>query len=239
MLNDIVGFLKFQGNEKYIDTLMNGEIYCNTKNYFATLSCEDLIGDKYENIIYIDHSEAVKIPVNLNISYVTAIRQKDGTYHSLAESRDESINLFCLYAIRLKNCVVQDKSISFTIPEELKTSAAYFLLILFPSEFISKIIKAINDQELKYKCSVVKYDKIGDKYGFKSYFHKPVRYAIQNEFRIVIYSKEDKPITLNIGNLNSISKKVPMNCKTVVLNGIDETKSKAMINYKWPIEHES
>ncbi|MGB3105003.1 hypothetical protein [Sphingobacterium siyangense] len=236
MLNDIIGFLKFQGEEKYLDLLRTGEIFCNTKDYFSNLKCEDLIGDDYENIVYFDYGESVKIPINLELDHITMKRQSNGLYYSFGNKNKEFINFFCLYAIRIKDCSIEENKLVFKVPKELKTDAENFLFISYTDKFILNIIKELRSRNLKYNLSIVKYQDFEKNHGYKSYFHKRKMYSVQNEFRFVIYNDVDEPLKFNIGDISDISLKIPMECETIDINVSDLDYVLSVRDFKWEIE---
>ncbi len=108
----------------------------------------------------------------------------------------------------------------FQFPESIKQMGDSYLLIKNPKQFMDRLIKGLEKNKFEYNYGVVTYYDETKNQDNLTLFHKPVSYAYQKEFRILVKSHQKDPIEFNIGSLEDIAE----------ILGINDYKG---LHFKW------
>jgi len=192
--------------EKYIDALQKeGHIYCNTIKYFRFIEDNGVKGDKNEGKAYM--KQINKIEIILEGKTIAAAAEGQ-IYFDHPENKG---NIYCMYGVKSslvdftkkgrQKVIIEDSS------KELGKSA---LLIFKPEEFLNRINKKLRSLSIEYNFSPVTYFDPKTFEGGLSPFYKSNIYSYQNEIRLWIPNKSEKPFEFYIGDISDISYKIPV-----------------------------
>lgn len=194
-------FLKFGKEEHMQDLYENGTIYCNTVEYFKRVEDDALRGDNYEGASFIKNYP----PGKFRISIAGKEVDKDFNYINfhIKEAYEKTLgNIFSLYSITSRDT---EKTELFKVDAKNKKFGDKFLLIKDNPTFLKLIEQELKKKRLKFNYGFVEYYDRHKYNGKVGVFHKPREYSYQNEFRIYVRKKSEKPLVLNIGSLKSIA----------------------------------
>lgn len=208
MKDSILGLLKF-GKQPHIKSLQEGTIYMNPVNYFEKIEGNKIIGDKEEGLsLHLQPDDiTVKIDDHIidNEDIVSPI--------SVRRYKDQNANIFCMYAISLKEVV--ENNFEFKLDRRVKQFGDKCLVIMNGEEFVNRIkkaVKKINSKATWYEkeMGLVEYVERDNFHGQVGVFKKFNEYEYQNEFRIALrVSKELRgekgEFKLEIGDISDIS----------------------------------
>jgi hypothetical protein len=194
-------FLKFGKSEHIQDLYENGTIYCNSVEYFKMVEDDELRGDNYEGASFIKNYP----PGKFRISIAGKEVDQDFNYLNLhiKEAYEKTLgNIFSLYSITSKDT---EKRELFKVDLKNKKFGDKFLLIKDNPTFLNLIEQELKKKRLKFKHGFVEYYDRHKFTGQVDVFHKPDNYSYQNEFRIYVRRKSEKPLVLQIGSLKNIA----------------------------------
>ena len=199
--------------EKYIDALQrNGHIYCNTIQYFRTIEDNNHKGDKNEGKAFLKQIK------NFEILLEGKTIGKGVNAQLYYEHPDDKGNIYCMYGVESTPIDLSKKGKQkINIEDSSKELGKYALLILDIEEFLKRIDQSLNKISKDYHWSPVHYFDSSSYEGELSPFYKSQIYQYQNEVRIWIPNKEEKPFEFYIGDISDISYKV----KVENLNNIE------------------
>lgn len=201
--------MKVSSKKEYLEALCNGCVYMNESGYFRKLE-DTYRGDKFDGrylISFHNHAgeflefgpedepeQRIKIPIET---------VKDFT---VGFSGDDKIPLFC--CLQLSESILQkeaETSISFReeFVSEMEQFGEYYLLFS-KAEFLQHMLDYLTDHDLGGKWGPVSYVSLQTAYHIEMlndpsrktydvFFKKDVSYAWQNEWRILLASR-DKPL---------------------------------------------
>lgn len=195
--------LKFLKKENYINDLLDGKLYMNTLKYFKEKEYLDKArADKFETIF--SHKQQKFDFININGTYFTNTQIQKGSITSISQ-RFDLCNIFCLFALWKEK---EDDKIF--IDEKNKTFGKYCICITDVQEFLNRVIKVIEKENIE--CSFMKVNYINKDEDYKIDidevpFTKFDNFKYQNEFRIAIDTKKNinKSYILEIGDIRDIA----------------------------------
>jgi hypothetical protein len=201
-------FLKFGKLENMAEFYKRGIMYCNPINYFTKIEDGLLRGDDLENVTHLRYFESG------NIAFVPVGEKptKDSLTMPFRDAKmmDRIVepfgSVFCLYAI---NLLFKPFGEQFTITEKVKEFGDTFVLIHNTIEFLKRVKKAVDKRKLVSNGDMVEYIDFSKYSGEKSVFQKDIQFAYQQEWRLFIRNKRDKPLKITIGSIEDISIIVP------------------------------
>lgn len=224
--------VKFFEKEEYTDSFLNGNLYCNTLQYFNDLEqTSDGRGDPYEGVSAVLQPEGKIFKLTSpdgNFKEIV-ITEKDFSgpiiiraNHNLAN------NVYCLYAIYIDDTFTEfsDEEISDDELEKRVSSVSqklnfhndcykmgtHAVLIYDVKKFFDALRKHAEDNKIPLRRGLVKYydnkKHDGEFPEDSQIFHKLEKFAHQKEYRLAFRSIDNTPKTLKIGDMSSFAKKI-------------------------------
>ncbi len=220
----LFGLVKFT---QYIDSLKSGNLYMNNLKYYIDLEKRTGIkgmGDKLE----------ASHVVSEGTFKVYEQDTKNLVFEGIASSMtfrlnaDEQVPVYCMYAVDGNVLEVIDEEDDFYTTkfkisnnqiESLVSEFGDKMLFINPKPFLERVVSAFEEKGYSYKAAKVNYDnyEVNNTTRIDSYkkmnndifFWKDEYFKSQNEYRIVITDLMiDKPLEINIGQINDISKEI-------------------------------
>ena len=194
--------LKFGSEENIDDLYKNGTVYLNTFEYFQFKENNSYRGDPQEATIHIKNFPN---PESYTITFTDlktgkSFSKKPGdlflSYKNLSPG-----NLYSLYCIKHSDFVDG----KFRVDPQVKEFGSHFLLINNPAQFMERLKYKIGESGMEYQAQAVKYYDQWQHNGPLTLFHKTFEYKYQNEYRISVNNKTDKPVKFRLGSLEDIS----------------------------------
>jgi len=197
-------FLKF-GRKGHIEALQRkGQIYMNSLSFFRRLPEENLIGDKYEGIIYRRILKDV-LCTTQSLRNNFSFKPKEKVYAHPTKKIEG--NIYCFYggheALLEKN-LINKKGYGELNVGDTFCDTEYMAAIINPKEFIERIIQYFTSAGLDFDYGPVKYIDFDNYEGPLNQFSKRKLYEGQNEFRIFVRNDVDRPLNFEIGDLSDI-----------------------------------
>jgi len=192
-----------RSKSKYIKSLYEkGEIYINTIDYIRKCDDNENRSDPDDSIHKRTFLGDTKIRVcdcGLDIDKHGVTFDTKGAVLNFDSSQKG--NIYCLSGIYTKHITGNRQNLEF----DTRSFGESLILIHNPKEFIKRIIKGLNDagfENVLYKA--VEYYP-NNYSGYVGFFKKHEKFSYQNEFRIFVPNKKDKPIKITIGSLKDIA----------------------------------
>jgi hypothetical protein len=199
--NSILLFVKW-GNRKYLEPFYNeGLMYFNTVNYFAKLENDECIGDSYEGVDSLFHSENISVKMTPPGMDEIILNSETGLIGDLRISSEKTMisNLYSISAITWRYLLEKN-----LFTEEFVQFGDSAVVITHPKEFINRFYNAMKTQDYSYTMGLVKYyDKNHE--GEIGIYKKREQYKFQKEYRINIHRYDNNPFVINIGSIKDIS----------------------------------
>ena len=188
-----------------MDLYENGTLYFNTIDYFQNLESEQgFRGDKYEGttkLTNLTEKQIKKFQITIPETG-KKIDLKPTKFHLREYLSDIKGNLYSLYC--LKTSEIRDIG-NFKIDERVKEFGDFFIIIQDTIRFLNSVQKELDKLNISYKFKPVKYYEKKELNGEISLFDKPSEFEYQQEYRMVLYNNNSKPIKINIGSLKEYS----------------------------------
>ena len=185
------------GRLEHLEMLRDGIMYLNTLKYFWEIEDGDLRGDRFDTIDkIIRHNTGV---IELTPKGGKTLRGEVVNFEYREHtSEPESINLFCMYALRPAHG-------SFPVDPRNLAFGDYALVLLEPQRFIDLTHQAIVDNGIQGSAGIVEYVD-NDFAGEMGPFRKLRRFEYQSEWRMVTYGGMGTARNLELGSLSDIVK---------------------------------
>jgi hypothetical protein len=198
------GLLKF-GKREHLDGFSDkGFLYLNTLRYFQELEADTERGDTFEaldTIIQPQHlGEAFLTHISLRKRVPILPQDLTGPIQ-IRLNRTMEYNVYCMFAI--KGPVDGD-----LIPARGAGLGEWFLLVLNPTEFVSRVSMAAKTAGFNCQYAPVEYYDPKHFSGYVGPFRKRLEYSYQKEFRFVFQPGRGQPLTLQAGSLADITSEV-------------------------------
>jgi hypothetical protein len=224
--------IKFFEREEWADQFMAGHLYLNTLGYFKGMESGDSAdrGDPTEAVAMWlqphDVTMTLKVP---DLQLETTITAKDlaapiqfsSTYH-------DNVHLLCLTALHSDDVRIEDGKATGTLQEmkrlqqQLRVDPKCFemgkyAVTIHALAFLRQLREALTCQHIAATGRLVSYydDAVfhGKIAASKIPFSKQKRFTYQSEFRVCfnIQPQTAAALTVDIGDLSAISKKIPAN----------------------------
>jgi hypothetical protein len=217
-------FVKFSDNIEHLKSLQQGNLYMNNLKYFVELEEKTGIpgmGDKME---------ALNVINDIEVSFY-----KLGTDHLITKAKAKKANfryedalfkpVYCLFAITADMLVVHKETeldvelkINFTEEQKSKMTSEFgkYALVISPPHFSERLRKSFNEKGHEFSGKYVDYidNNVNEQRRIEAFanpdtrmfFFKDHGFKHQNEFRIVIFNKDEESAILeNIGELQDCS----------------------------------
>jgi len=196
-------FIKF-GQEDHLQHLQKeGLIYCNPLQFFLTIEDNNLRGDDSETTIETVYNKDYVLQIKPLDDPNTEYKIVPTTRTQLITNRNDPFgNLFCLHSI---NLLEKNTGEIFGLDVRNKLFGTHFLLIKNTVEFLSRLHKGLEKNNLKYDYDLVQYLDLSRYNGKKSVFQKDKAYEYQKEFRLFIHRNKNDVIQFKIGDITDIS----------------------------------
>jgi hypothetical protein len=197
--------LRITSQEYANDLIENGTVYCNTLNLFKEIEDGNVRGDKDEGItriLNLTKNKIQRFEINLINKTLPPINLHPEAFNLKERENEIYYNVYCMYAINLDN-VIANKQLY--VNERIKEFGTHCVIFQNSAEFFNRLVSELQRQGLKFQANMVSYYNPKTYNGKLSYFHKPDTYAYQSEFRILISSRENKPIIIKLGSLEDIA----------------------------------
>lgn len=194
--------LKFGSKKNIEDLYKNGTVYLNTLEYFQFQENNSYRGDPQEATVHIKNFPN---PENYTLTFTDtktgkSFSKKPGelflSYKNLSPG-----NLYSLYGIKHSDFVDG----IFRVDPKVKEFGSHFLVISDPAQFMERLKFKIKESGMKFQAQAVEYYDKWQHNGPLTLFHKTLEYKYQNEYRILVNNKTDKPIKFSLGSLEEIS----------------------------------
>lgn len=217
-------FVKFSDNIDHLKSLQQGNLYMNNLKYFVELEEKTGIpgmGDKLE---------VLNVLNDVEVSFYIP-----GTDHLITKAKAKQANfryedalykpVYCLFAITADMLVVHKETesdvelkINFTEEQKSKMSSEFgkYALVISPPCFSEKLEKTFYEKGYEFSGKYVDYidNNVNEQRRMEAYatqdtrifFFKDHGFKHQNEFRIVLFNKnEENAIVENISDLHDCS----------------------------------
>jgi len=192
----LVKLMKF-GKKNHMEAFQSGELFMNTLKYFQTLENCEPRGDKDEGLSAMyqvngatfsrENDDGEYVPIGTLINQMQ-YRSKDSA----------NINVFCMSAIQVKpkKQEIDKRNLKF---------GDTFVLLLDPTEFLTRVKGAAEKRGIKVYHNLVEYVEREKYHGPIGPFRKFREFSYQNEFRIIISRKSQESYKFNIGDISNIT----------------------------------
>ena len=200
VISGINAALKIGAEEHILDLQKNGHLYCNTIKYFRELEYAD--HNRRDSREGAHKTEVIENPDAYRFTWnkktfpgkILSFRI-DSFYPQL-----NNFKLFCLFGFKKDHVTGRP-----FINKDIQHFGAKVLFINDLDEFVKRVGECLKDLGIDYQCKYVKY--YDEKGVIKNLtpFHKPNRFMLQEEFRILIKEKSEIPFSLKIGSIEDIS----------------------------------
>lgn len=192
------------GTRNYMEKLLKeGEIYCNTFEYFAKNEAKE-IGDPLETATDFHLGEIIRIGLN----------DKSGVKRffdvnvpaQLKEFHTGHVgNIYCLYAFKYSDF---PGSKEITLPESLTGFGDTILIIIDIHQFLQRIKAALNLLQKTAESKMVEYLNFQSYSGKRGPFKKNISFRHQNEYRLYVHpspGETKEPFKFSIGDIRDIA----------------------------------
>lgn len=192
--------------DRFIDLLQTeGHLYLNTINYFRSIEDSGLKGDKNEGKASLKQITNIQIQLE---GKTIAQASKGQLYFDHPENQG---NIYCMYGIKTNSIDFSKKSFQkIQLENKTKNFGQSALLIFDLKEFMNRLKNELQNKRTEFTFSPVSYYHNDTYNGKLSPFHKSHKYEYQNEVRLWIPNKGDRPIEIFIGDISDISYKIPI-----------------------------
>ncbi|TRW21434.1 hypothetical protein FMM05_20375 [Flavobacterium zepuense] len=187
------------GNKEFMEKLFyDGEIFCNTLDYFQNLPQENLMADPNDGDIKLIQAKNIK----LEFKDKTFLSDK-GQIH--LKNPNLKGNLYCLYGVETKTIEPSETFKKLDLDLSAIDWGDYAIYIFDTLEFLRRMEAAIKKEQLQFEFHPVLYydDKIYE--GDLNVFNKSIKFEKQKEIRYWIANTNNEPIKLYLGDLSDIS----------------------------------
>lgn len=181
-----------------------GEIYFNTISTFQ-LSKEAERGDQDEGLISLENTKGIK-----SISFehpsigVGKLSIPPNSSFKIKHYSDESLLSYSQYAITE---LTFSNSNTHSIDKRIAEFGSHCVIISNVSEFMKRVKLKLDKLGLRYSYGLIDYkdyNKMGE--HELNIFNKNITYSHQNEYRIILESNNNSPLSIDIGPLEGIAK---------------------------------
>lgn len=197
----LYGFFKIGKEEHIEDLYQNGTIFMNPVSKFKKIEDEHLRGDIHEGSHYVEQANFLRIKFEEQVLDLHDELQNFNC-QIYREYKNTRGNIYSLYSF-----LVEEGQDKFIIDKRNLGFGDTCLFIQDPDEFINRIKKNLDKQNLKYHYGFVKYYDYKTFSGFAGVFHKSNKFEYQNEFRFFVEKNSDTPLVLKNGSISDISTK--------------------------------
>lgn len=215
--------------KKYANDFLNGNLYCNTLDYFRKLeSNEKERGDKREGQLPLP-IESIQFESKELGKHTYKVVNTPEKLPTFSYQGIEYINIFSMSFIPAK---IRNKTLDLKISSRhFECFGNYLVVVLHFPEFMSRIKKTLNNSNYIYGCQKVNYynpdQVVAPEHQFEELiFMKDHKFKWQNEYRIAFETniQNNQPVTLKIGDINDIAMLADNEKKEVYFNKIQFDK---------------
>ena len=223
--------VKMCSSEEHANDFCQGRLYANPLGYFQRLEEKGNRADRDEGAFWdpLDSATLTLTATGPNGNDSIVLTKKDLERPiALQFDRTKCLNVFCLYAFHDDQLPDPDElprhldvyHHEFRIPESCQEDFwEHAVAVTNPRKFKERVAKALRHQYLsgnigRCKMGPVNYQnyqpllsQVGTVSDLEAVFYKGERFRDQSEYRVVFDTgrEEEKPCTLNIGNISDIT----------------------------------
>jgi len=194
-MGDVLGIFRF-GRQPHIEEFSKlGRLYMKPISYFRELERDHLRGDPVEGTTWTMPSSKAELQVEVHGEFQT-IPGITGAVR-FSSDRDSTLNVFCMYALRLKHRETLIDPRNFTFGDTYAT-------LLDADEFLRRVQRASipPGQQLQYR--LVEYVSPTEYLGPMGAFRKFANFEYQSEFRIAVVPGTGGDFGLDVGDLSDL-----------------------------------
>jgi hypothetical protein len=193
-------FIKF-GKEEFLQNLRDeGEIYCNTVDYFRSIEDKELRGDPLELAVNIVQG------VNLELKFEGNLIGVAPTVQLREFNSKVNGNLFCFYNYDAStDWNGEQANFKINIDSKNFRFGDSALIILEPREFFTRIKNTLDLEEIPFHLNHIDYYDHKSFQGKLTPFSKSEIFSYQNEVRLFLPGDGSKVKQFKIGNISDIS----------------------------------
>ena len=197
MERSTVGLLLKFGRREHVERMLfEGELYCQTLEYFRTLERDGNRGDPLEGTEYAYQPDTITLTVEIAGQKTVFGRESLAKPVLLRPESYSSLNVFCTYGVQPDTVYVDPRNLDF---------GEACLVVRDVREFLGRCEKGARAHGRELKRSLVRYVDEEWHDGFIGPFRKYRQYEYQSEFRILLTAGSGKPYCLRIGALTDIA----------------------------------
>ncbi|MNJ84972.1 hypothetical protein D3C87_24360 [compost metagenome] len=195
-MNNIFCLLKF-GQEKYLRSLIDGELYFNTVEHYVN-SDKDQVGDPNEGCVWIENGQFTSIKANHPTLGFHEFKPVPNRLGKLSQS---NLNfLSCSFFAITPN--VFTESDTFIIDNRISEFGTHALMINEPCKFLGDVANELKLQNIEYEIDIVKYRDFNTEGRIElTPFDKSNDYSHQHELRIIRRNVDNQAKTVSIGSI--------------------------------------
>lgn len=203
MRNDEIYCLIKFGQKEHIERLLNnGEVYFKPITYFRH-SSESQRGDNYEGAFTLENIQVKEIKAEHPTLGIFFFHPVENSTSRLVNYNDDVYLSFSTYSISTKTF---QNSNEHKINKAMLAFGDYAIMINDPLKFRKAIFKQLDRLNLPYWHGTVRYHNYSEKEKYNlSFFDKSEEYIHQEEYRIIIKSKDSHPLIVNIEAITDYS----------------------------------
>jgi hypothetical protein len=197
-------FIKIGEKTNMERLFFEGELYCNSINYFSELENKNKMADEYDGADSILQVKNLKIKLN---SKILATAEKAQLYR-----RDSDLkgNIYCLYGIEDCDFKLTDHFIKLDLDITFINWGDTAVIIYDTKEFLRRVQVAFQLENKKFEISPVIYFDQKTYEGNLTPFHKRKQLFVgQKEVRFWIPNAFNDVVKIYIGNMSDIGFIIP------------------------------
>ena len=179
---------------KYLRQLkVEGLIYMNNLPFIRKIEDKMLRGDMFDSVTEIHRGKTGTLTPN---NKPENIFQFGNWVLGIDRSPPEKVNIFCMCSVRPSKGIfpIDDRNFSF---------GDYALIFTKPQEFIDRISRYLQSQNVSHKASLIDYFE--ENYtGEVGFFKKRIHFQYQHEWRLVCKNGPGKARIFHIGSIKDI-----------------------------------
>lgn len=196
MRSGVLGLFKF-GESVHIEEFCTlGRLYMRSLGDFRRIEADELRGDRKEGTHWTFPSDQVKLQMETN-GVFQSIPEISGPIR-YSRDRDQSINVFCMYALCRKDpqTLIDPRNFGF---------GDTYVLLKDGDEFLRRVRNSLvpKDQQLGWR--LVEYVDPATYSGHMGAFRKFNSFQYQSEFRVAMVPGRGEDFRLDIGDLSDIA----------------------------------
>lgn len=196
MSSGVPGLFKFGKNVHIEEFCTLGRLYMKSLCDFRRIEADAVRSDRKEGTHWTFPSDQVKLQMEIN-GVFQDIPEISGPIR-YSRDRDQSINVFCMYALRRKDpqTLIDPKNFGF---------GDTYILLKDGDEFLRRVRNSPVPQGQQLSWQLVEYVAPATYSGHMGAFRKFNSFEYQSEFRVAMVPGRGEAFSLDIGDLSDIT----------------------------------